>query len=191
MTVSLLLFFVLAVVLILLLAWALRPPPKTILTPEEALEALGAERHYARLPQILQALRKDDTEYLRQRGRPELLAQLRTERKRIALDYLNYLEEEFQVLLECARILATLAPELTATGEFERFRKSTRFVLCCRYLRWRLRLGLQPWGAFGVLSDMAGDMTLQLEATTARMAEGSQPGGDSSLFSDQRNRGPR
>ena len=29
--------------------------------------------------------------------------------------------------------------------EFAHFRLNMRFVLLCRYLRWRLRLGLEPW----------------------------------------------
>ena len=167
---SLILFVVLGVILILLLAWAARPK-KVLISPNEALEALSTERHYARLPQILQSLREDDTEFLRDRGHGILLERLRQERKRIALHYLDFLEEEFQILLECSRFLSTLAPELALSGEFARFRQNLRFLWTCRYLRWRLRLGLQPWDAFGTISDMAGTLTLQLEAATAQLAE--------------------
>ena len=171
MTISLLLFIALVVTLVLLLAWAARPPKAAPLTPDEAFEALSQERHYARLPQILQSLREDDTEFMRVRGHAKLLSRVREERRRIALRYLNYLQEEFRILVECSRILATLAPELAPEGEFERFQQNLRFLWNCRYLRWRLRLGLQPWDAFGTLSDMAGTITLRLEAATARLAE--------------------
>ena len=57
------------------------------------------------------------------------------------------------------------------TDEFQLFRLKVRFVVCCRYLRWRLRLGLQPWDLFGIISDMEGDITLRLEAATAHMGE--------------------
>jgi hypothetical protein len=171
MTSSLLLFVFLVFVLIFLLAWATRPPRNFPLTPDAALAALSEERHYARLPQILQALREEDTEFMRARGHAELLARLRNERKHIALRYLNYLEKEFRILLECSRILATLAPELGAKSEFERFRQNLQFLWNCRYLRWRLYLGMQPWDAFGTLSDMAGTTTLRLEAATARLGE--------------------
>jgi hypothetical protein len=167
---SLILFVVLGVILVVLLAWAARPK-KVLVSPNEALEALSTERHYARLPQILQSLQEDDTEFLRDRGHGILLERLRQERKRIALHYLSFLEEEFQILLECSRILSTLAPELAFRGEFDLFRQNLRFLWTCRYLRWRLRLGLQPWDAFGAISDMAGTLTLQLEAATARLAE--------------------
>jgi hypothetical protein len=171
MSVPLFLFMAFALILILLLAWAVSPPKKAPRTPDEVLEALSEERHYARLPQILQSLREDDTEFLRTRGHGELLRRLRGERKTISLQYLRYLEEEYQVLLEASRILATLDPELSALGEFERFRRNLYFFACCRYLRWRLRLGLQPWNALGILSDMAGEMTLRLETAAARLGE--------------------
>jgi hypothetical protein len=171
MTVSLMLFIVFAVLLVLLLAWAVRPLRRAPLTPDDVFEALSEERHYARLPQILQSLELDDTEFIRDRGQAALLERLRQERKRIALHYLSYLEEEYRVLQECSRILATLAPELATKGEFDRFRQNLRFIWNCRYLRWRLRFGLQPWDVFGTLSDMAGTITLQLEAATARLAE--------------------
>lgn len=171
MTLPLIIFISLALILILLLAWVVRPPKRVLHTAEDVFSALSEERHYGRLPQILQSLREDDTEFLRGRGQAGLLFQLRAERKHIALRYLGYLEEEYQVLLEASRILATLAPELSAMTEFERFKSNVRFVLFCRYLRWRLRLGLQPWNVFGALSDMAGDITLRLETTTAQLGE--------------------
>jgi len=171
MTLPLVLFLVFVLVIVLLLAWAARPPAISPLTPEQALEALSEERHYSRLPQILQSLREDDTEFMRERGHCALLRRLRAERKRIALRYLDDLEGEFRILLECSRILATLAPELGAKTEFDRFLQNLWFSWNCRYLRWRLRAGWEPWDVFGVLSDMAGTLTLQLEAATARLGE--------------------
>jgi hypothetical protein len=182
MSLLLLLFVVFAVALILLLAWAVRPPKKVFHTVDEVFATLSEERHYARLPQILQSLCEEDTEFLRAGGYRELLDRLRAERKRIALRYLGYLEEEFQLLLEASRILASIAPEVVPTKEFERFKLNMRFVLCCRYLRWRLRLGLQPWNVFGTISDMAGDLTLVLEAATERLGERASMAAEFPLF---------
>jgi len=171
MNAPLLLFFIVVVLVVLLLVWAARPPKRTFRSPSEVLEALTQERHYARLPQILQALREEDADYLRNAGQLQLLKRIRSERIDIALRYLDYLEQEFQVLLEASRMLSTMAPELSAIREFDRFKRNLRFMLCCRYLRWKLRLGLQPWNSFGTVSDMAGEMTLQLEAATGRLGE--------------------
>ena len=180
MNVAVLTFLILAVLIVLLLAWAARPPKRTFHSAHDVLDALSQERHYARLPQILQALREEDPAYLRSAGQASLAATIRAERTAIAIRYLNYLEEEFQVLLEASRILSSMAPELSALREFDRFKRSLQFMVCCRYLRWRLRLGLQPWGAFGLISDMAGEMTLQLEAATGRLGERAMIGYDSS-----------
>ena len=182
MSLPLLLFILLAVLVVLLLGWAVKPPKRHLLSQEDVLEALSEERHYARLPQILQSLREEDTDFLRSRGHAELVSRLRAERKRIALRYLDYLQEEYQVLLDVSRMLATMAPELSAVGEFERLKMSLRFILLCRYQGWRLRLGLQPWDVFGSISDMAGDMTLRIEMATARLGESALAADDSTLF---------
>jgi len=188
MSLSFALFIAIPVVLVLLLIWALRPPRRRLMSTGEVLEALAEERHYARLPQILQSLREEDTEYLRVGGHRELFDRLRAERKRIALCYLGYLKEEFQLLLEASRILATMAPEAIPMDEFERFKLNVRFVLSCRYLRWRLRLGLQPWNVFGTISDMAGDLTLGLEAATSRLGERAAMAAELPLFLKNRRR---
>lgn len=190
MSLPILLFIVLAVVLILLLAWAVRPPKKLLLSVDDVLAALSEERHYARLPQILQSLREEDTEFLCGSGHGKLAGRLRAERKRIALRYLTYLEEEYQLLLEASRILARIAPEITSMQEFERFRRNVRFVFSCRYLRLRLRMGLQPWNVFGVLSDMEGEMTLRLEVATARLGERAAMAAEFPLFLEKRSGGP-
>jgi hypothetical protein len=188
MSLPLLLFTSLVVVLVLLLAWAVRPPKKILLSVDDVLAALSEKRHYARLPQILQSLRHEDTDFLYAEGHHELAGRVRQERKRIALRYLDYLQDEYQLLLEASRILAKTAPEVSPMDEFERFRLNVRFVLYCRYLRWRLWFGLQPWDAFGILSDMEGDLTLQLEMATTRIGERAAIAAEFPLFLENRRR---
>jgi hypothetical protein len=171
MSLPLMLFIAFALILVVLLLWAVRPPKKAPLSVDDVLSTLSEKRHYARLPQILQCLREDDTDFLFAGGHRPLAQRLRRERKRIALRYLTYLEDEYQLLLETSRVLAKIAPDISLMDEFQRFRLSLRFALCCRYLSWRLRLGLQPWDVFGILSDMEGDITLSLEAATAHIGE--------------------
>ena len=186
MTIPIIVFLALLVLLVLLLLWAASPPKNAPLSPDQAFETLSAERHYARLPQILQSLREDDSEFLRARGHSKLVNVVRTQRKRIALRYLNDLQHEFQVLVECSRILATVTPELAASSELQRFRQNLKFAWNCRYLSWRLRLGLEPWDVFGTLSDMSGTLTLQLEAAAARIGERAFRATDPRLFPEDR-----
>jgi len=171
MTTTIFIFITLAIILILLLAWLVRPSKKFFLSVDEVLDALSEKRHYARLPQILQSLRREDTEFLSARGFNDITTRIRRERTHIALSYLNSLEEEYQLLLEASRILAQTAPEISAMDEFQRFRMGLRFTVYCRYLKWRLRLGLEPWEVFGILSDMEGEITLRLEVAAARIGE--------------------
>ncbi len=185
---TVILFIVLAIILVALLAWAVRPPKKTLLSVDDVFDALAEKRHYARLPQILQSLRHEDTDFLYTRGHDHLAGRIRRERKQIALRYLNYLEDEYHLLLEASRILARIAPEISPMNEFAHFRLNMRFALLCRYLRWRLRLGLEPWSVFGILSDMEGDMTLQLEAATTRIGERAAIAAEFPLFLENRRR---
>jgi hypothetical protein len=186
MTFSLVLFIAIAVMLVLLLAWAARASRQTLLAPEDVFRLLSEERHYARLPQILQSLQKEDTEYLRDRGHEALWNRIRTERKRIAIRYLDYLEQEYQVLLEASRITARLAPQLSTIHEADRLAKNLKFALCCRHLRWRLRFGMEPWNVFNTISDMTGSMTLQLEAAITRLGENAATSGDANSSSNDR-----
>jgi hypothetical protein len=185
---TVILFIALAVILVALLAWAVRPPKKTLLSVDDVFDALAEKRHYARLPQILQSLRHEDTDFLYTRGHDHLAGRIRRERKQIALRYLNYLEDEYHLLLEASRILSRIAPEISPMNEFAHFRLNMRFVLLCRYLRWRLRLGLEPWSVFGILSDMEGAMTLQLEAATTRIGERAAIATEFPLFLENRRR---
>ena len=84
-------------------------------SPDEVFEALSAPRHYYRLPQILQALQATDTEFLKERGTSRVCIDgYVLERKRIALEYLDYIETDYGTLIEASRVLAAMAPEVVA-----------------------------------------------------------------------------
>jgi len=174
--ITFILFILLAVLLIGALVWAVRPPKRSLVSIDDVLRALTEEHHYSRLPQILQALQPEDTAFLRDRGLAPLRRRIRSERGRIALLYLDCLQEEYEKLLEASRVVAAMAPEMVALDEAERFKLNLRFALGCRYLRWRLRLGLEPWSGFGLLSEMTSGMALRLEMATSQIGERSAIG---------------
>jgi hypothetical protein len=168
---SIALFIVIAVLLIGLLAWALQPPKRPLHHGESVFDLLSEPRHCTRLPQILHALQPEDTEFLQESGTPALMHSLRQQRRRIALHYLDQLQEEFELLLEISRALAVMAPEVVAIQEMERWKLSAGFALNCTILRLRLRLGLRPLEGFASLSTMATQMVRHLEAATSKIAE--------------------
>jgi len=161
-------FFILAALFLLaLLAYAVRPISKRVLSADSVFEALSEQRHHYRLPQILQSLKPDDTDFLARRGVPSLRERVRAERKQIALRYLNLLESDYETLLEASRILAVMSPEVIPMQEWERLRLSMRFAKNCFVMRLRLRGGLTPWKGFGKISEMATDMSFRLESATS------------------------
>jgi hypothetical protein len=171
MSLPVLLLVLFALLLVALLAWALRPPVHQTKPDLDVFEALQQSRHASRISQVMQALQPEDTEYLRESGQVELMRTLRRQRKRIALHYLDQLREEFEMLLEISRVLAVMSPEVIGMEEMERWKLSLSFAATCAFLKWRLRLGLEPFSGFTLLSKMATDIVRQLDTATTRIAE--------------------
>jgi hypothetical protein len=167
------LFFIVSalVVLSLLLLVATRTTKRQCPAEMDIFEALSQSRHCSRLSQMLQVLQPEDTEYLQQIGQAALMHGLRQQRRQIARIYLNHLQEEFETLLEISRAIAVMSPDVAGMQEIERLKLSVAFAMNCGYLRWRLRLRLQPFTGFALLTDMASDIARQLDVATARIAE--------------------
>ena len=181
MSLPLILLVLFAILLVGLLAWALRPPTPAIEPPLDVFEALSQSRHCSRMSQILQTLLPEDTEYLREAGQAALMQTLRKQRRQIALNYLDRLQEEFETLLEISRVLALLSPEVVGIEEIERWKLSLAFAANCAFLRWKLRLGLQTFSGFTLLSSMATNIARQLDAATTRIAETAARGSEPSV----------
>jgi len=171
MSITFILFLLLAVLMMAALVWAVAPPKRKLVSINDVLTALSEEHHFTHIPKISQSLRPEDTAFLSARGFSPLRKQIRAERGRIALLYLDYLQREYEMLLEASRVVAAMAPELIALDEAERFKLNLRFALGCRYLRWKVRLGLEPWRGLGLLSEMSGGMALRLEVATTHIGE--------------------
>ena len=171
MSLPVILLVLFALLLVGLLAWALRLPARRVLPETDIFEALHRSRHSSRMPQVLRALQPADTEHLRDSGQVALMQTLRRQRRRIALNYLNQLQQEFEMLLEISRVLAVMSPDAVGMEEMERWRLSLSFAATCAFLRWKLRLGLQPFSGFTILSNMASNISLELDTATTRIAE--------------------
>jgi len=171
MSLPVILLVLFALLLVGLLAWALRLPARRVLPETDIFEALHHSRHSSRMPQVLRALQPADTEHLREYGQVALMQTLRRQRRRIALNYLNQLQQEFEMLLEISRVLAVMSPDAVGMEEMERWRLSLTFAATCAFLRWKLRLGLQPFSGFTILSNMASNISLELDTATTRIAE--------------------
>jgi len=178
MSLPVLLFVLFAASLIGLLAWALSPPKRRVHRGESVFELLSEPRHCARVPHILRSLQPEDTEFLHESGTRALMHSLRQQRRRIALHYLDQLQEEFELLLDISRALAVMAPEVAPIEEMERWKLSAGFALNCALLRLRLRLGLRPLEGFTSLSTMATEMVRHLDTATSKIAESTLQGAE-------------
>lgn len=179
MSLPVILLVLFALLLVGLLAWALGPPKRPIRPVLDVFEALSQSRHCSRMSHILQALQPEDTDYLREAGQLALMQTLRRQRRRIALMYLDQLQEEFEELLEISRVLALMSPEVIETQEMERWKLSVVFAANCAFLRLKFRLGLQPVSGFTLLSNMATQIVRQLETATTKIAEKAVQGSQS------------
>jgi hypothetical protein len=171
MSLPIILLVLFALLLVGLLAWALRPPARPPRPTVDVFEAISRPRHCSRISHVLQSLQPEDTEYLRETGQVAVMQTLRQQRRRIALNYLDQLQEEFEELLEISRMLAVMSPKVTGIQEMERWKLSAAFAVNCAFLRWKLRLGLQPFSGFAQLSNMATDIARQLDMATTQIAE--------------------
>jgi len=162
----------LAIVLLVLLFWALRGPRK--LAKREAgphfLE--GTSRSHADfLPQIRQAFAEADSLYLSQKAPRVLARRVRRERRRVGLAYLSAVRGDFQGLLRLSKIIATLSPEVAALQELERFRLEAKFWWRYEMIRMQLRAGLAPTPRLDRLSGLVSGLSVRMEAAMKEIGE--------------------
>jgi len=159
--------------LLVLLAWALRTPRRARSLDEDALNFLGdGERpHITHLPQIRQALADADFEFLRSLGREKLASQLSKERRKVALNYLPAVQEDFEKMLHIGRIVAVLSPEVKTVEEWERLRLTIRFYFRYHLIRFALQCGLAPIPQLSELSQLVSALSIRMEIAVKELGE--------------------
>lgn len=172
MNLTMVIFVGLAVILLLLLAWALRGPVKAR-EPKPALDGPqeAGRRHVSFLPPIQQALGEIDHDFLSRRASKALVRRVGRERRRIALNYLSALREDFESLLRMANMIARLSPELAAMQEFERLRLTIEFAWRYETLRLMLLAGLAPIPQLNGLSEMLSALSVRMETAVKELGE--------------------
>ena len=168
--IELVVFAGIAVTLLLLMLWAAherggsqRPPQVALEPPLEEMFAMHS-RHF---PQIRQALSRVDEEYLRQRGTPKIVRQARTERCRVARQFLAGLEDDFSRLNRLGRTVAALSPEVNRKQEFERVWLWLRFWILCRLVSVSLRTGRVSIPQIAHLTQLVGSLAAEIETAMA------------------------
>lgn len=166
------LFFAIVALLILLFAWSLANPKK----PAAPVLPLAVQQDphgspIAHLPQIRQALAREDEEFLARAGGDVLLRRLKKERRHVALTYLHALRQDFDGLLRTAKIIASLSPEIGVGQEFERVRLTVIFLWRYRMAQLALYTGYAPLPEMAALSNFISGLSVRLEEAVKAMGE--------------------
>jgi hypothetical protein len=168
---TLILLGVLVAFLLFGLAKAFRPP-KEAAGGGLAKTLEGASRaHVEFLPQIRQALAREDDEFLSRAGANQLRKRVKKERRHVALAYLGSLRSDFEGLLRMAKIIAALSPELRVGHEMERMRLTVTFLWRYRIAQFSLYAGHRSPGEMAALSNFMSGFSVRLEAGLKAMGE--------------------
>jgi hypothetical protein len=168
----LLFLFGFAVLLVLLLAWVLRDPRKL---PQPDVDLRYAEdldrRHVTYFPQVRQAMAAEDSAFLASRASQALTRRVRRERRKIALAYLACLRGDFLKLWRLARVIASMAPQLGAAQELERFQLGLAFSWHYEMIRMKFLFGFAPLPELGSLSGVVSRLSIRLETAMNDLGE--------------------
>ena len=170
---TLTLFALVGVVAVLLaaLGWALRGPGhKGSSSVSNALQESGRS-HVSFLPQMRQALKSEDEEFLARYGVNGLRWRVSRERRRVALSYLAALRQDFEELIHIARVIAALSPKIGVAQEFERLRLRASFLWRYRVIWLSLQIGLAPLPQLSALSNQLSGYSVRLEEAMKEMGE--------------------
>ena len=154
---------------VVLLVWSLRKADARKPPQASQRELNFTCAHLVYLPQIRQALEPSDISYLSVRGGQKLAKVARAERQRIGLRYLAALRGDFEQLMELARVVAVLSPEVKARHEWDRFRLSVQFQWRYQLLRGRFLLGTPAFPSIGRLGLLVSKLAIELENAVAEI----------------------
>jgi len=127
--------------------------------------------HISHLPQIKQALLSSDFMYLTDQGYPALARRIRKERRLIALSYLACLRIEFEKLLQLARMVAVMSPNVAVAQEIQGLRLNLEFSYRYYLIYFRLVSGVAPLEAIGSLSNLVSGLTIRMETAMSELGE--------------------
>lgn len=136
-------------------------------------------KHLGNFNQVRQALEVADLAFVDERlGRPAS-RKTRAERRRVVLQFLDGLNEDFESLVMTATRVAALAPELDAKLEARRLRLIFSFRIRYAILRVKFKCGFADISALGALSGAVGSLAMELEQVVATIV------GDAALPQNQ------
>jgi len=172
MSLSLIAFGAIVAALLVLLGFVLRgnrQQTSSYAIPKAPDEAGRAHTNF--LPQMRQALKSEDEQFLARSGVRGLRERVSRERRRVALCYLAALGQDFDELMHTSRVIATLSPQVGVAQEFERLRLRVSFLWRYRVIWLSLRAGFAPLPQLSDLSNLLSGYSVHLEEAMKEMGE--------------------
>jgi hypothetical protein len=171
MSLAVITFGIIVAALLLLLFWGFRGSRREGSGAiSKALEE-GGRAHVDFLPQVRQALKDEDGEFLARAGISGLRNRVSRERRRVALSYLSALRQDFEELIYASKAIAALSPEIGVGQEFERLRLKVSFLWRYRIIRLSLRAGLTPLPQISDLSNLLSGLSVRVEEAMKELGE--------------------
>jgi len=171
MTLTLIALVAVVALLLALLGWALGGSGhKSAPHVSKALEPNG-RTHVNFLPQMRQALKSEDEEFLGRTGVSGLRGRVSRERRRVALSYLEALRQDFEELIHISRAIAALSPQVGVAQELESLRLRVGFLWRYRIIWLSLRVGFAPLPQLRALTNLLSGYSVRLEEAMKEMGE--------------------
>jgi len=164
----------LALVLLGLLLWLLRPRPALNFRrpPLENIAESPFAVHYRHFPLIRQALSPTDARYLRQRLPPRISRKVLRDRRAVARKFLAGLHEDYANLERLARTVAAFSPVVSREQETERLLLGLRFRLLYLWTWARLSTGGVSLHQIERLAVLIGQFATRMERAMAAVSNG-------------------
>jgi len=175
-----------AIFLVGLLVWALHGPRRRRRRAKEGLGVLrSAPQHLCSMGSIRQAFDPEDLQYVKEKAGSVLAKQVAHERRHVAFLYLAAIRRDFEDLLQLARVVASLSPEVSGVHEYERLRLTIVFRARFQLLRLRFLLGDLALPELGSLGEMVTTLAVQMETAMAELGERAALAAELALDSDR------
>ncbi len=170
-------FYGIAALFVLGLLYWLTRRAKTQISAEHLLRDSTSSdllpKHYRYFPQVLRALSIEDNEYLSRRADPLARKAARQVRRRVGLEFLHGLREDYGRLDRLARALTALAPAANPQREAERMWLAIRFHFRWYLVGFSLWCGMTPVIQLQRLTNLVGTVTAHLESALGVWQEAS------------------
>ena len=132
-------------------------------------------QHYKYFPQVSRALSDEDGRFLRARATPAIHRAALQARRKVALQFLTGLKDDYLKLDRLARVLASLAPTANQQREAQRFWLALQFAIRWRVAWLEIWSGAAPVSQLQNMAGFIGGLAAQMQSSISVLQESADP----------------